>query len=413
MTTLHSQIKDLIDQRARAWEQAKPLNDTIHAEGRPFSAEEQEQWDRYNADIDACDARIAELDTILERERDAADARLRLLELVGNSDEQPTDAPQQRAETDVSEQFRALARGEARSIDFKMSDAAKREARDLVKGTTTAGGYTVPTSFVRSLYEHMIEVSAIRQTNATILTTATGEALQVPKTTAHGTAAIVAEGGAIAEADPTFGQVTLDAYKYGILIQISHELMKDTAVDLNGYLARQAGRALGNASGTHFVTGDGSSKPNGVVTASTLGKTAASATAITTDELIDLHFSVIEPYRRSAYWMFKDATLGAIRKLKDTTNQYLWNPGLASLAPSTILDKPYVVDPNMPAMTTGLKSVLFGDFSTYWIRDVESIRFETSLEYAFNTDLVTIRALIRTDGDLIDTTGSVKHLIQA
>lgn len=414
MTTLHSQIKDLIDKRARAWEQAKPLNDAIHAEGRDFSAEEQEQWDRYNADIDQCDARIAELDTILERERDAAEARLRLVELVGNPDEQPAEQqPEGRQHQDPVDMLR-IGRGEQkRSFDVAVTSADKAQARDLVKGTASAGGNTVPTSFVPKLYEHMIETAAIRQTNVTVLTTATGEALQIPKTTAHGTAALVAEGAAIPENDPTFGQVTLDAYKYGVMIQVSHELMNDTAVDLSGYIARQAGRALGNVSGADFITGNGTNKPNGVVTAATLGKTAASATAITTDELIDLYFSVIEPYRRNSYWMFRDSTLGAIRKLKDTTNQYLWNPGLSTLAPSTILDKPYVVDPNVAAIATTAKTVLFGDFSTYYIRDIETLRFEVSTEYAFNTDLVSIRVLIRTDGDLVDTTGSIKFLAQA
>lgn len=410
---IESQIKDLIDKRANVWEQAKALNDTVGDEARDFTAEEQQTWDRLNADLNRMDARVDELQGIIEREANAAAARDKILHTIGSAEPAQPAATSRDAAVSDMDQIRALARGERRSVDFALSAQDKNEARDLVKGTASAGGNTVPTSFVRALYEHMIEVSAIRQTNATVLTTSTGEALQIPKTTAHGTAAIVAEGGAITENDPTFGQVTLDAYKYGVLIQVSHELLNDTAVDLMGYLARQAGRALGNASGAHFVTGTGSSQPNGVVTAASLGKTASSATAITTDELIDLYFSVIEPYRRNGYWMFRDATLGYIRKLKDTTNQYLWNPGLTTLAPATILDKPYVVDPNVAAIATGAKTVVFGDFSTYYIRDVESLRFEQSLEYAFNTDMVTFRALIRTDGDLVDTTGAIKYLAQA
>ena len=411
MADLREQIKQLIDKRANVWEQGKALNDKVMEEDRAFTAEEEQTWQRINADIATMDARVVELDEIVTREREAAAARERIAGLVTPD----TDPEQERSNDRPSDgdQLRRLARGEVRHVDFALSDRDKRETRDLVKGTASAGGNTVPTSFVRRLYEHLVEVSAIRQTNVTVLTTATGEALQIPKTTAHGAAALVAEGGAIAESDPTFGQVTLDAYKYGVLIQVSHELVNDTAVDLEGYLARQAGRALGLASEAHFITGDGSSKPQGITTVSTLGKTAASATAVTTDELIDLMHSVIQPYRSNGTWMFKDSTLAAIRKLKDTTNQYLWAPGLAGSVPSTILGHPYVTELNMPAMTTGLKSVLFGDFSSYWLRDVESLRFETSLDYAFNTDLVTFRALIRCDGDLVDTTGAVKHLIQA
>ena len=119
----------------------------------------------------------------------------------------------------------------------------------------------------------MIETAAIRQTNVTVLRTQSGGDINVPKTTAHGTTGIVAEGAAVAEADPTFAAVTLQAFKYGVMIQVSTELINDSGVDLVGYLARQAGRAIGNASGGHFITGDGSSKPNGALTTSTLGVT--------------------------------------------------------------------------------------------------------------------------------------------
>ncbi|HVK34446.1 MAG TPA: phage major capsid protein, partial [Microlunatus sp.] len=213
----------------------------------------------------------------------------------------------------------------------------------------------------------------------------------------------------------TFGQVSLDAYKYGFLLQVSHELANDTGVDLLGYLAMQAGRALGSGFGTHLVTGDGSSKPNGVLTASTLGKTgsASVAGAPNGDDLIDLFYSVIAPYRQSSScgWMMRDATVAAIRKLKDSTGQYLWQPGLTEGSPDRILGKPVFTDPNMPAVALAGKSILFGDFSTYFVREVETVRFERSDDFAFNNDLITYRAILRGDGDQIDTTGAIKHFI--
>ena len=145
----------------------------------------------------------------------------------------------------------------------------------MAVGTASAGGATVPTGFANRLHEHMTESAAIRQTNVTVLRTESGEDINVPKTTAHGTAGIVAEGAAITESDPTFATITLQAFKYGVVTQVSTELIDDSGVDLVGYLARQAGRAIGNASGAHFITGDGSDKPNGVVTGSTLGVTGA------------------------------------------------------------------------------------------------------------------------------------------
>lgn len=394
MTTAY--LDRLVEARNHAYEEMKKITDKAADEKRDLDAAETESWERANAALDElavrlkthidAEARAAEFDEMFSKMR-TPEAR----------NERPSDEAR----------VRQLVNGEVRAVEFKA------EARDLVKGTNSAGGYTVPTSFLGRLYEHMTDNSAIRQTNVTVLTTSSGEALQVPKTTGISTAAIVAEAAAISESDPTFGQVTLDAFKYGFISQVSTELIQDTAVDVLGYLARQGGTAIGNGTGTHFVTGDGSSKPNGIVTASTLGVTAAGAAAITTDELIDLMHSVIAPYRRNGSWMMKDSTAAKLRKLKDSTNQYLWQPGLVAGQPDILFGRPVFVDPNMPASTTGLKSILFGDFSTYYIRDVASVRVERSDDFAFNADLATFRFLFRTDGDLIDTTGSVKHLIQA
>lgn len=122
---------------------------------------------------------------------------------------------------------------------------------------------------------------------------------------------------------------------------------------------------------------------------------------------------MIHGYRQNGTWMMADATVALVRKLKDSTNQYLWSPGLISGEVDTLLGRPVVVDVNMPAATTGLKSVVFGDFSAYYIRDVNGVRVERSDDFAFQNDLATFRFILRTDGDLIDTTGAVKHLIQA
>jgi HK97 family phage major capsid protein len=191
-------------------------------------------------------------------------------------------------------------------------------------------------------------------------------------------------------------------------------LVTDTGVDLAGYLSMQAGRALGNGFGAHLVTGTGTNQPNGVLTAATLGvtgATTAAAGAFTSDELIDLSYSVISPYRSSTScgWLMRDATVAKVRKLKDQQGQYLWQPSIQVGAPDTLLGKPLYTDPSMPAVALGAKSVLFGDFSTYFVRQVETIRFERSDDFAFNTDLITYRAILRGDGDQVDTTGAIKY----
>lgn len=396
-------LNTLLEQRANVWEQAKAHLDTVEAEGREFTGEADETWSRFNAELDALDKRVGEVKDLMEREKAADEARRLGEDLARRGASDQEDQP---AETDV-DRLRKLVSGEVRAVDFRA------ESRDLSKLSAGAGANVVPTSFYGMLQEHLIESSAIRQTNVTVLTTDSGENLQVPKTAGYSSASLIAEAGAISESDPSFGQVTLGAYKYAILVQVSSELLTDEGVDVAGFLARQGGRALGNGSGAHFVNGDGSSKPLGVVPASTLGVTAAGAAAITTDELIDLFYSVISGYRMNGTWMMADATVAKIRKLKDGDSQYLWSPGLVAGEVDTLLGRPVVVDTNMPAATTGLKSVVFGDFSAYFIRDVNGVRIERSDDFAFANDLATYRFILRTDGDLVDTTGAVKHLIQA
>jgi HK97 family phage major capsid protein len=153
-----------------------------------------------------------------------------------------------------------------------------------------------------------------------------------------------------------------------------------------------------------------------LVTAASLGVTGATTAAagkFTADELIDLFYSVIAPYRNSSScgWLMRDTTMGAVRKLKDTTGQYLWQPSIQVGVPDTLLSKPVNTDPNVAAVALGAKSVVFGDFSQYFVRQVNGIRFERSDDFAFNTDLTTYRCIVRADGDLVDTTGAIKYFI--
>jgi HK97 family phage major capsid protein len=270
---------------------------------------------------------------------------------------------------------------------------------------------------------HLIETSGVMQAGPTVLNTTSGETIPVPKTTAHSSGALVAEAGTIATSDPAFGSVSLGAYKYGAKFQVSTELLADTGVDLEGYLSMQAGRALGNAFGVHALTGTGSSQPRGILTDTVAGATGATgisggfgtqATAAQgADYLITLFYSVIAPYRMSASckWMMADGTAATIRKLKDSQGQYVWQPAVIAGQPDTLLGKPVVIDPNVPAIALSAKSVIFGDFSQYFVRIAGGIRFERSDDFAFDTDLVTFRALMRADSAMVDLTGALKHFV--
>jgi len=394
----------LYAERRNAWEQAKTTLEAAEAENRELTAEETGAFEKANEAIDSLDARIQ---TLLDHEKRAAKA-----------DEYAAELEQRGAKLDAADpadsELRSFLKGERRSMVVAPErPLSVQEYRDLSKLSAGAGANTVKTGFYEKLMAHLIDVSGIMSAGPTVLATQTGEQIQVPKTTSHSSGALIAEAGSITESDPAFGQVALDAYKYAMSVQVSTELVTDTSVDLLGYLAMQAGRAVGNAFGAHAITGTGSSQPNGVVTAATLGVTGSASVsgAFTADNLIDLYFSVIAPYRNSAScgWLMRDATLGAVRKLKDTTNQYIWQPSLQVGAPDTLLGKPVHTDPNVAAVALSAKSVVFGDFSQYFVRTVQGIRFERSDDFAFQNDLVTFRCIFRADGDLVDTTGAVKY----
>lgn len=396
---MSTMLKKLIEERANTWEQAKAHLDTVEKEGREFTGEADESWAKLNLRLNELDARIVEINDVEARNAKADEVRAEFEERAKATPVTPASG---KVESD-EDILRAMVRGEKRGAEF----------RDLTKLSAGAGANTVPTNFYGTLVEHLIANSAIRQSNVTVLTTDGGQALQVPKTTTHPTAGIIAEAGSITESDAVFGQVTLDAFKYAFSVQVSSELENDTGVNLTEYLARIGGEALGNGSGAHFVTGSGAAQPNGVVTASTLGVTGGAGVtgAFTADNLIDLFYSVGPAYRAKGSWLLSDGAMKAVRKLKDTTNQYLWVPGLVGGEGSTLLGAPVLNDPNVAAPALSAKSVVFGDLSRYFIRDVKGVRVERSADFAFQNDLVTWRFIMRTDGDLIDTTGAVKHFI--
>ena len=399
---MNNEMQRLHEARLRAWNEIRAISDAAAAEARDFTAEDEAAWAKGNADIEAIDARLGAL---IDAEKRTADIEAALAKYG------PVEAPAAPTPT-VEDELRALGRGELRSV------VVPAERRDLTKGSATAGGNTVPTSFFGQVWEHMIENSAILQAGATIINTASGENLEIPVTTAHSSGALISEGSTLTESDPAFAKRTLGAYKYGLSIQVSSELVADTGFDLLGYLARQAGRAVGNALGTDLVTGNASSKPSGIVQTATTGVTGATTGAsgtFTADELIDLYYSVIAPYRASTScaWIMRDATLARVRKLKDSQNQYLWQPGLQVGAPDLLLGKPVYTDPNVAAVATSAKSVIFGDISAYHVRIAGGVRFERSDDFAFQNDLVTFRAIVRGDGILADQTGAVKVFVGA
>ncbi|MHC4877583.1 MAG: phage major capsid protein [Planctomycetota bacterium] len=291
------------------------------------------------------------------------------------------------------------------------------EARaGLNVGTDAEGGYTIPEGFMAELERTLLAFGGVRRV-ARVVRTSSGGALPWPTLDdTSNTGELLAEATTIgASVDPTFGIKTLNDYKYSSKpILISAELLDDSAFNMAVVIAQLLGERVGRITNTHFTTGDNSGKPNGIVTASAAGVTAAAVDAIIADELMDLQHSIDPAYRANNIgWMFHDNLLLAIRKLKDTQGQYIWQPGLTAGAPDLLLTKPYTINQDMASsMTASAKTLLYGDFSAYIVRDVAQARFRRLDERYADTDQVGFVLFSRHDGELIND-GKVKHLAQA
>lgn len=298
-------------------------------------------------------------------------------------------------------------------VEERFSESDEIRAQSL---TNSAGGYTVPQDFAGQVELALKAYSGIRNA-CTVMQTASGNSLPWPTvndTTNSG--ALITENTADSEQDVTFGVATFAAYTFtSRIVRVSMELMQDSGVDIGALLGALLGERLGRATAGYYSTGTGSSQPQGFVAGATLGKTAASATAVTYDELVALKHSVDPAYRIGAKWVMNDAILAVVKGLKDLGGRPLWQPNVAESVPATLDGDAYVIDQGMTsAMTTGQKIVAYGDLTKFVIRDVLGYQLVVLRElYAANRQ-VGFNMFMRTDSRLINAgTGPIKYLALA
>lgn len=291
------------------------------------------------------------------------------------------------------------------------------ELRDLNEGTTTAGGFLAPlvSADQASLQNIVIDTmdDAIGFQEYATRINVSGD-ITLPTQNALGSASWTTEGSAISSSDNSFAQITLTPHKLSTLTIASNELLADSVVDLQSYMGVTFGRRFSQALSTAYVNGTGTNQPTGITDGSALGKTSGSSTQTSFDELYDLFYSCKESYRRNGTWMMNTTVLSAVRQLKNTsgTNSYVWEASPIAGQPDTILGRPVLVNDDCEAMTTGLKPVLFGDLSYYWIAMREDMNFRRLDELYANTDETGFQSTMRVDGELT-LSEAVKHLVMA
>ena len=282
----------------------------------------------------------------------------------------------------------------------------------LQEGTDSEGGFLVPDEFEHTLIQSLEEENIFRKL-AHVITTSTGDR-KIPVVASKGSASWVDEEGTINDSDDAFTQVSIGAYKLGTLIKVSNELLNDSVFNLEAYISKEFGRRIGTKEEEAFFNGNGVGKPVGIFNSTggaQTGITTASATEIKADEIIDLFYSLKASYRKNAVWIVNDATIKAIRKLKDANGNYLWQPALTSGTPDTLLGRPVYTSSYVPTIAAGAKTIAFGDFSYYWIADRQGRNFKKLSELYAATDQTGFVATQRVDGKLI-LPEAIKVLVQ-
>jgi HK97 family phage major capsid protein len=399
----------LAEEQAHLHAEMLALNDAAVQEKRKMTAEEREQYDKMVADFEALAETRAEAERLIVQDREmqrvlntpleqrvagSAPAGSETLEEYRKANGQmssPADQPEYR------DAFWHHLTADSHELDVE-------EQRALSKGTTTAGGFLVPTSMANEIIRSSRDMGAIAQLCNEIRTSG-GETLNLPANTVHGTAAWTAESIAYTPSDETFANVALGAHKSTTKIIVSEELVADSQFGLEQFLATEFGERLGVLQNTAFVIGDGSGKPQGLLatdaTANITLHTAAagSSTAFTYTALVTAVFTLPRQYRSNAVFVVNDASARNLYLLLDSQNRPLWNVNVAADGPDTFLGYPIYTDPDLPAPAVSKISAIFGDLRrAYTVRRANGIGMQRQNELHSDNGQIGFRAYERVDG---------------
>lgn len=402
-------IQALREQRAV---KAKALHELVN-KADWNQVNDQPLYDAGIAELDEIDARIANI--VALNERAAADA------VNGRLIEGSLRAARDNNSSAAAVFAKWLCYG-----DRSLNDAERSSVFAAMSTTTQSeGGYTVQTEIASTVLEALKQFGGMRAV-ANVIVTTNGAPMQFP--TSDGTSdegEIVAENATAGNRDISFGTISLPVYKYSSMtITVPVELLQDSQTDIEALVRNRLVTSLGRITNKHFTVGTGSSQPRGIVTAATTGVTAANGTsqvtAVKYDSLVDLQHSVDPAYREmgNCRWMFNDSTLKALRKVVDGQSRPIFVPGYETGnpagAPDRLLGYPIQINQNFADMGASAKSIAFGDFRYYTIRDAMGIEIQRYTDSAFaRKGQVGFQAWLRSGGNFVDVGGAVKLFVNA
>ena len=387
-----NQILALREKRASLWDAAKKYRDAHIGSDGTMTAEDAATYDRM---VDDVDRMKKEIDRLERQEAIENEMNRPVSQPIVNrpDDGQPKEKEKRGTATDAYKTaFWNMVR--AKAMSYEIHNALKI-------GEDDHGGYLAPDEFERTLVEALEEQNIFRQF-AHVITTSSGDR-KIPVVASKGTASWIDEEAAFPESDDTFGMLSIGAFKLATTIKVSDELLHDSVFDVASYIAKEFARRIGAAEEEAFFTGNGTGRPTGILNATGGAETGVTSVGanISFDDVIDLYYSLRSPYRRNAVFMMNDITVRALRKLKNGSGDYLWQPSVTAGTPDTILNRPVYTSSYMPTVAAGAKSILFGDMSYYWIADREGRTFQRLNELYAPTGQVGFLSFERVDGKLI------------
>ncbi|MBR5338083.1 MAG: phage major capsid protein [Lachnospiraceae bacterium] len=273
-------------------------------------------------------------------------------------------------------------------MDSQITDALK-------VGKDTDGGYLVPDEMEESIVEGIKEANVIRKVATTLSTK--GKHL-INGVNDKPAALWVDEGGQLTFGEACFNQVYLTAHKNGCILQVSEELIEDSAFDIEEYIARVAGEAIGELEEEAFINGNSENKPRGFLLDAEVGIETAE---ITGDIIRDLFSSLRAPYRQKAVWIMNEAAEAAVRKIKTADGRPIWEQGMDKEMSDMLLGRPVYTAKAMPEPVAGNCPIAFGDFSYYWIGDRGKRSVKRLNELYADRGLIGFRVTHRVDGRLV------------
>ena len=390
-----TEIMNLREKRVQTWNAAKAFLESHRGNDGMLSAEDDAIYNKMVDDMDRMGKEIARLEKLeaLDVEMSRATSKPLTSTPVASLDDEAPASKTGRGTKDYIKNFWRVMR--SKSVPHEVMNA-------LQVGTETEGGYLVPDEYERTLVQALEEQNIFRQL-AHVIHTSSGDR-KIPVVASKGTAQWIDEEAQYPESDDSFGQVSIGAYKLATMIKISEELLNDSVFDMPSYIATEFARRIGAAEEEAFFTGNGTGRPLGILAetgGAQVSVTGAKADAVTFDDVMDLFYSLRSPYRRNAVFIMNDATVKALRKLKNGNGDYIWQPSVTAATPDTILNRPVYTSGFMPTLATGNKTILFGDLGYYWVADREGRSFKRLNELYAPTGQVGFLASQRVDGKLI------------